>query len=195
MGALGLPEDSFDAVLSGVPRDFLKLAHYPGNTDGAPERQGVGPHKDSDILTLLWQDETGGLQVFLEGKGWIDAVPLKNSFIVNVGETLELATDGYLTADIHQVVMDARHTKSRYSIPYFIGPNLDLKEIPILSLPKELKDQARGPATDPMNPLIRNPGINTMKGRLRSHLGTTERFYPGHYKIIKEKGIIASSAY
>ncbi|CAD2222091.1 non-haem dioxygenase in morphine synthesis N-terminal/2OG-Fe(II) oxygenase superfamily, putative [Angomonas deanei] len=82
MVALELPEDALDELLVGTPIDLLKICHYPANTgeDGEGQAQGLGPHKDTGLLTMLWQDETGGLQVFTEENGWIDAVPVKNSF-------------------------------------------------------------------------------------------------------------------
>ncbi|EPY19100.1 iron/ascorbate oxidoreductase family protein [Strigomonas culicis] len=178
--ALGLPEDSLDEMIGGTPRQLLKLVHYPANTgeDGEGQQQGCGPHKDSDFLTLLWQDGTGGLQVLTDDKGWVDAAPLKDSYIVNIGELLELTTNGYLIANVHQVVMRRTTRTSRYSIPYFLGPNLEVKEVPLLPLPAELQAQARGPTSDPLNPLFNDVGINAIKGRLRSHKNTTMRFYP-----------------
>ncbi|MEX6037385.1 2OG-Fe(II) oxygenase family protein [Providencia hangzhouensis] len=72
------------------------------------------------ILTLLWQDNSGGLQVETD-VGWIDVEPLENAFVVNIGEVFELATNGYLRANVHQVVR-RKNSHSRYSIAYFITP-------------------------------------------------------------------------
>ncbi|MFX8681236.1 2OG-Fe(II) oxygenase family protein, partial [Acinetobacter baumannii] len=63
----------------------------------------VGAHKDSGLLTLLLQDRQRGLQVET-AEGWIDAEPLAGSFVVNIGELLEMASDGYLRATLHRVV-------------------------------------------------------------------------------------------
>ncbi|EPY23926.1 2OG-Fe(II) oxygenase [Strigomonas culicis] len=188
--ALGLPEDSLDELINGVPRQLLKIVHYPANTgeDGEAQQQGCGPHKDSDFMALLWQDETGGLQVLTDDKGWVDAAPLKDSFIVNIGELLELTTNGYLIANVHQVVMKPGTNKARYSIPYFLSANLDVKEVPLLPLPAELQAQARGPTSDPLNPLFRDVGINAIKSRLRAHKNTTKKFYPEHYAEIEKRG-------
>ncbi|CAD2222087.1 non-haem dioxygenase in morphine synthesis N-terminal/2OG-Fe(II) oxygenase superfamily, putative [Angomonas deanei] len=189
--ALEVPEGTFDKAYVGG-RNILKLVHYPANSGeyGDSQVQGVGPHKDSVLLTLLWQDDVGGLQVYTDEKGWFDAPPIKDAFVINIGEALELATNGYLIANIHQVVMKPGQRKDRYSIPFFLGPSLDIGELPLLKLPKELQEQARGPSSDPLNPLFLNTGENIAKSRLRSHPNTTKRWYPKRYAEYKAKGII-----
>lgn len=182
MLALGLSEDALDAFVTGTPNELLKLIHYPSREADAGHDQGVGAHKDAGILTLLLQDQIGGLQV-LGKEGWIDAPYLEGAFVVNIGEILELATNGYLVANFHRVVAPPAHT-DRYSIAYFITPNLYAGEVPILDLPEHLKQLANGPQSDPLNPLLKNAGANTIKGRLRSHLHVTEKFYPEQYAQI-----------
>ncbi len=59
--ALALPQDHFDQYFAGKPHWFGKLIHYVGAADGT-DLQGVGPHTDWNFLTLLLQDDTGGLQ-------------------------------------------------------------------------------------------------------------------------------------
>lgn len=112
--ALELPKNALDRFVEGTPNESIKLIHYPKNQQ---HEQGVGAHKDTDILTLLLQDDTGGLQVESNGK-WIDVPPLDGAFVVNIGEILELATNGYLVANIHRVVSPT-FDKDRYSIAYF----------------------------------------------------------------------------
>ncbi|CAD2222082.1 non-haem dioxygenase in morphine synthesis N-terminal/2OG-Fe(II) oxygenase superfamily, putative [Angomonas deanei] len=196
IGALEVPEEDF-SVLTTDTGFTLKLVHYPANDgeQGPDRQQGCGPHKDAALLALLWQDDVGGLQVFTEEKGWIDAPSVKDAYIVNIGEILELATNGYFTADIHQVVMKPHLKKDRYSIPFFLSTGIDLDYLPLLKLPKELQAEARGPSSDPENPLFQNVSRNYMKARLRSHLNTTKRFYPKSYEQIVKSGNISSSAY
>ncbi|EPY43245.1 hypothetical protein AGDE_00677 [Angomonas deanei] len=81
--------------------------------------------------------------------------------------------------------------QERYSIPFFLRPTIEVDAIPLLKLPKELQEQARGPTSDPLNPLFRDPGRNVFKGRLRSHLNTTKKFYPKNYKAVVETGNVA----
>lgn len=187
--ALELPENSFDEIIAEPAQHLLKLIHYPAREDNSEGEQGVGAHKDAGILTLLWQDNSGGLQVETDN-GWIDVEPLENAFVVNIGEVFELATNGYLRANVHQVVR-RKNSDSRYSIAYFITPNVFAEEVPLLNLPDYLAQQALGPDSDPLNPLFTNLGKNVIKGRLRSHLAVTQRFYPKEYEqIISNSNII-----
>jgi len=134
---------------------------------------------------LLLQDRVGGLQVET-GEGWIDVPPTENTFVVNIGEVLELVTNGYLRATPHRV-----HTPpvgvDRYSIAYFISPRLDAGSVPVLQLPPHLARLATGPETDPLNPLLHHVGENSLKGRVRSHLPVTKRFYPEIYRQLVEQ--------
>lgn len=133
----------------------MKIVRYPGR-DQTGDDQGVGAHKDGGFLTLLLQDEKG-LQVDYGGS-WIDADPIPGTFVVNIGELLELASNGHLRATVHRVVTPQAGVE-RYSVPFFFSARLDA-EIPLLGLPAELAIEARGPASDPDNPLFRNVGAN-----------------------------------
>lgn len=92
--ALQLPENAFDQLYGDKPNEHIKLIRYPGQQE-TQSSQGVGAHKDSGFLSFLLQDEQKGLQVEVAPGEWIDAVPLAGSFVVNIGELLELATNGY----------------------------------------------------------------------------------------------------
>ncbi|SPV25268.1 oxidoreductase, 2OG-Fe(II) oxygenase family protein [Campylobacter coli] len=85
--------------------------------------------------------------------------------MVNIGEFLELATNGYLKATIHRVNLSP---KERFSIAYFLGVQLD-KDIPIFPLNPELVQESKGVDTDPKNPLLRNVASNYFKRMIRSH--------------------------
>ncbi|MGP9655484.1 isopenicillin N synthase family dioxygenase [Halomonas sp. AOP35-4E-18] len=172
--ALEQPETALDGLINKAPAQLLKLIRYPGSHQ-THERQGVGPHKDAGILTLLLQDDHTGLQVERNGE-WLDVPPMPGALVINIGEILELATNGYLRATLHRVLVpDAGVT--RYSIGYFLSPSLE-GSVPLLPLPEHLAKDALGPESDPDNPLFRDIGPNALKGRLRSHPDVTERFYP-----------------
>jgi isopenicillin N synthase-like dioxygenase len=172
--ALGQPEDAFATIYSDTPNLLLKLIRYPGRAF-TEDDQGVGPHKDGGFLTLLLQAVQGGLQVEVDDGSWIDAPPLRGSFIVNIGELLELASDGYLRATVHRVVTPPGDI-DRLSVAFFLGANLNAS-VPLLSLPPDLAAQVRGITRDPNNPLIREVGLNVLKGRLRSHPDVARRHY------------------
>jgi isopenicillin N synthase-like dioxygenase len=197
LAALQLPEDALHELTRGAPAHRLKLVHYPG-AEPSEEGQGVGPHKDGGILSLLLQDDAGGLQVE-SSAGWIDATPLENAFVVNIGEILELVTNGYLRANVHRVKVPKAGV-DRYSVAYFLQARLEAGAIPLLQLPPELAAQARGPESDPTNPLFRHVGENALKGRVRSHLDVAERFYPEQFAKLKEQAaergqVLKASAY
>jgi len=106
----------------------------------------------------------------------VEAPPLPGSFVVNIGELLELATNGYLRATVHRVVAPPAG-RDRVSIAFFFSARLDA-EIPLLPIAPAFAALARGPASDPANPLFRDVGINQLKQRLRSHPDVAARHYP-----------------
>ncbi|MBK0090803.1 isopenicillin N synthase family oxygenase [Erwinia sp. S59] len=172
--SLSLPADAFDALYGSHPNEHVKLIRYPGQASNASQ-QGVGAHKDSGFLTFLLQDEQRGLQVEVTPENWVDALPKPGAFVVNIGELLEIATNGYLRATIHRVLSPPVH-KERVSIAFFLGAQLDA-EVPIYQLPAPLAAEARGPTSDPNNPLLREVGWNYLKGRLPSHRDVAARYY------------------
>lgn len=163
---LGAPPDVFDEAFAQRPSTLIKLIKYPGRAvDGA--RQGVGAHKDPGVLTLLLVEPgSDGLQVETEG-GWVDVPPVPGAFVVNIGELMEYATDGYLRATVHRVVSPPPGS-TRLSIPFFFNPAVD-STMPALRLADELRSQARGVTDDPLNVISGTFGDNLLKARLRAH--------------------------
>ncbi|MER9303442.1 isopenicillin N synthase family oxygenase [Mesorhizobium sp. M0496] len=171
--SLDQPEDAFDAIYRDSPNHRMKIVRYPGR-DATEGDQGVGAHKDGGFLTLLLQDDNKGLQVEYDGS-WVNVDPIPGTLVVNIGELLELASNGYLRATVHRVVTPPAGVE-RISVPFFFSARLDAT-IPLLSLSEELAAQARGPASDPDNPLFRDVGTNVLKSRLRSHPDVARRHY------------------
>jgi isopenicillin N synthase-like dioxygenase len=171
--ALDQPDYVFEPIYSPAPNQLLKIIRYPGREPGEGD-QGVGAHKDSGFVTILLQDQVAGLQVESED-GWIDAPPLPGSFVVNIGEILELASNGFLRANVHRVVSPPIGV-DRLSVAFFLGARLDAT-VPWLELSPELAAQARGVTQDPLNPLFREVGQNYLKGRLRSHPDVARRHH------------------
>ncbi|KPV49611.1 2-oxobutyrate oxidase, partial [Kouleothrix aurantiaca] len=96
--------------------------------------------------------------------------------VVNFGEVLELASNGFLRANVHRVVTPPAGT-DRMSVAFFFGARLDAT-VPLLELTPELAAHARGLTRDPMNPLFREVGKNHLKSRLRSHPDVAARHHP-----------------
>lgn len=172
--ALALPEDAFDSLYGEKPNEHIKLIRYPGQTADTSS-QGVGAHKDSGFLTFLLQDQQRGLQVEVTPDHWVDALPIEGAFVVNIGELLELASNGYLRATVHRVEAPPGG-EDRLSVAFFLGAQLDAV-IPVYQLPEAIAELANGPASDPINPLLRDVGWNYLKGRLRSHPDVAQRWY------------------
>jgi isopenicillin N synthase-like dioxygenase len=180
--ALGQPADALEPLYGDDPHYLIKLIRYPGHDVSA--RQGVGAHKDAGLITLLLQDGQGGLQVETPG-GWIDVPPRAGTFVINIGELLELASDGYLRATMHRVITPPTGIE-RISAAFFLGARLDAT-VPLLRLTPTLATQARGPEHDPQNPLLREVGLNYMKGRLRSHPDVAQRHHADLLKSEKSQ--------
>jgi isopenicillin N synthase-like dioxygenase len=170
--SLGAPEDVFDGAFAEHPFTLIKVVRYPGESN-AEQQQGVGAHRDGGVLTLLLLEPgTNGLQVEHDGE-WIDAPPIPGTFVVNIGEMLELATDGYLKATLHRVISPAAGT-DRVSIPFFFNPALDAS-VPQLELPSGLAAERRGLSTDPTDsPILGVYGDNALRYRLRAHPNVAE---------------------
>ena len=165
--SLGATEHVFDAAFADHPFSLIKIVRYPGESDPTP-KQGVGAHRDGGVLTLLLVEPgKGGLQVEHEGE-WIDAPSLPGAFVVNIGEMLELATNGYLKATLHRVISPLIGT-DRISIPFFFNPALDAT-MPHLELDPALAAEAHGLSVDPTNsPILETYGDNALRYRLRAH--------------------------
>jgi isopenicillin N synthase-like dioxygenase len=175
--SLQQPEDYFDEPFSDTPAWMGKLVHYVGGVVEAAGDQGVGSHADYGFVTLLLQDGVGGLEVLPPGASdWATVEPIPGALVVNLGEMLEVATEGYLAATIHRVQAPPPGV-DRYSVPFFWSPRLDAVIEPV-PLPAELKAQARGISDDPANPMLASFGLNMLKGRMRAHPDVTERHYP-----------------
>lgn len=162
--AIGAPAGFYDPVFGDHAHPHLKLVRYPGSADDGTG-QGVGAHKDYGFLTLLLQDTVGGLQVQREDGRFHDVPPIEGAFVVNLGELLEVATNGYLLATNHRVVSPPGATE-RFSVPFFYNPRLDARIEP---LPFPHAAKAPGVTTDPANPLYAEYGYNELKGKLRAH--------------------------
>ncbi len=135
----GSPADVFDSAFGDRPSTLIKLLRHPGREERG---QGVGAHKDPGVLTLL-MIEPGkvGLQIETAG-GWVDAPAVPGALVVNIGDLLEYATDGYLKATVHRVVSPPPG-ETRLSIPFSSDSALD-SAMPRIELPAELAARVRG---------------------------------------------------
>src|ERR1700676_1636940 len=113
--ALGEDPDRFARHATKTPSQ-LRLIHYPYNPD-AEDRQGVGAHSDYECFTLL-KSTAPGLEVLNGAGDWINAPPIPGTLVVNIGDMLELWTNGEFIATTHRV---RNVPEERYSFPLFFN--------------------------------------------------------------------------
>ena len=232
--SLDLPADAFDGVFGDAPNVQMKIARYPPRmtADGHSRRRrtdananvnendeaaafGVGAHTDSGFLSLLLQDDVGGLQVMNGAGEWVDAPPVENTLVVNLGEMLQLATRGYYLATPHRVLLPDTHTspergvrdehRARLSVPYFWNPKLEYVCEP-MDLPPSVRWTRAGAPTAAFaaaaakaqkekkkekkkNPLLEAYGANALKSLARSHPEVMARHHPD--LVVGEDGAVA----
>jgi isopenicillin N synthase-like dioxygenase len=107
------------------PVAFMRLFHYPPNSNVAQNEYGAAEHKDYGFLTILAQDSTGGLEVRSPDGELILAPPDPDHFIINAGDMLSEITAGAIRSAPHRVIN--RAGKGRYSIPFFYDPDFDAR--------------------------------------------------------------------
>lgn len=133
IGACGQDLLSAVAVSLGIPTDFFagrygkrmqrtQAVFYPPQPAELGDDQfGVAPHTDYGCITLLWQDDSGGLEVQnLDGQ-WIQATPIEGSFVINVGDLLARWSNDRFASTPHRVVN--RSGRKRLSIATFYDPD------------------------------------------------------------------------
>jgi isopenicillin N synthase-like dioxygenase len=99
------------------------LYYPPQPPDMGADQFGVSSHTDYGCLTLLYQDDTGGLQVQGSGGTWLSASPISGTFVVNVGDLLARWTNDRFRSTPHRVVNGSGH--ARFSTALFIDPNAE----------------------------------------------------------------------
>jgi isopenicillin N synthase-like dioxygenase len=143
---LRVGDDYFARHYTTNPTTLFRIFNYPAaeNTDS----HGVGAHTDYGLITLLYQDEVGGLEV-KHGSGWIEVPFVPGSFVVNIGDMLERLTSGRYTSALHRVIN--RSGRERISMPFFFDPAFDAPLRPI---------EGVGPVVDRHERIERWDGIN-----------------------------------
>ena len=124
---LQLPEDFF-AVRHDQRNHTLRLLHYPP-LQQLPKLGQVraGEHSDYGSITLLFQDEVGGLEVQTTAGEWITSPSISGTVLVNTGDLMQRWTNHVFCSTKHRVVIptDDRVKQSRYSVAFFCHPNDD----------------------------------------------------------------------
>ncbi|KJZ72148.1 hypothetical protein HIM_08413 [Hirsutella minnesotensis 3608] len=129
---MGIDEDYFAPYVSAAD-NTLRLLHYPEVKADVfrvnPGQVRAGEHSDYGSVTLLFQDNRGGLQVQSPNGQFVDATPIEGTIVVNAGDLLARWSNDTIKSTIHRVVepprKEGKEYPPRYSIAYFCNPNFD----------------------------------------------------------------------
>ncbi len=120
---------------------FLRLNYFPRHDPLSTDRQasatghlGIHHHTDAGALTLLLQDDVGGLQVCLEGE-WIPVGPVSGALVINTGDIVQVWSNDLYRAPVHRVLPSV--TRDRYSLPFFYNPSYGAHYAPLDALTNE----------------------------------------------------------
>ncbi|CAH3114178.1 unnamed protein product, partial [Pocillopora meandrina] len=129
--AIFLGWDFFNKEFTNDPFAQIAMFHYPPHPTSKddPEVWGVGRHTDYGMLTVLLQDDVGGLEVETKDGLWMDVPPVPGSLIINIGDMVEIWTNGAFKAPPHRVKLSA--TNHRLSVAMFYEPGFESVISPI----------------------------------------------------------------
>lgn len=165
---LGLPETYFAEHGTRDPLTLFRIFNYP--PPASPELWGVGEHTDYGLLTLLLQDDVGGLEVKSQSS-WVPAPPLENSFICNIGDMLDRMTRGVYRSTPHRVRNVSG--RDRMSFPFFFDPNFFADARPIDLPSGETAPDDRGSRWD-------QSSVHIFQGTYGDYLiGKVGKVFPG----------------
>ncbi|MBT8076925.1 MAG: hypothetical protein KJO31_00025 [Gammaproteobacteria bacterium] len=136
---LGLPGKFLDPDFDGNHTGFVRLNHYPVEDplrgSDIPHMEeadmGVHHHSDAGALTVLLQDDIGGLQVHHDNH-WHDVPPLDSAFVINTGDMMQVWSNDRYRSPVHRVL--PMRKSDRYSLPFFFNPSAAAKVSPLPSL-------------------------------------------------------------
>ena len=136
---LDLPAGFMQSDFAKGHTGFIRLNYYPvrdpleaANVEALPVADlGVHHHTDAGALTVLMQDDVGGLQVFRDGC-WHNIEPTPGAFVINTGDMMQVWSNDIYQAAIHRVL--AMEQTDRYSIPFFFNPTADTSVSPLPSV-------------------------------------------------------------
>lgn len=176
--SLGLAPSYFHERYTADPLVLFRLFNYPTRPPASEEVQwGVGEHTDYGLLTILWQDGIGGLQVHTP-EGWVEAAPVPDSFVINIGDMLDRMTGGLYRSTPHRVVRNTSG-RDRLSFPLFFDPDFNARVQRIEGLaPPAQDDSAR--RWDQAN-------VHAFNGRYGDYLlGKVAKVFPDLVREVQE---------
>jgi isopenicillin N synthase-like dioxygenase len=166
--ALGLDACWFATHLTADPTILFRIFQYPASPEDDDDgRWGVAEHTDYGLLTILRQDDVGGLEVHSRS-GWIEAPPVPGSFVCNLGDMLERMTGGAYVSTPHRV--RNRSAVDRISQAFFFDPSWDAEIRPVPVAPS---------AQSPSRPRWDQADVHTFQGTYGDYLLTkVQKVFP-----------------
>ncbi|KAI4378123.1 hypothetical protein MLD38_015651 [Melastoma candidum] len=137
--SLGISRNCFRDFFEGND-SIMRLNYYPP-CQKPDLTLGTGPHCDPTSLTILHQDQVGGLEVLIDDK-WHSVPPQVNTFVVNIGDTFMALSDGIYKSCLHRAVVNSKH--ARKSLAFFLCPSKEK----VVRPPKELMEMKKGMARE-----------------------------------------------
>ncbi len=139
---LDLPANHMRDDFANNHTGFMRLNYYPIEDPMAGldiEHQpvadlGIHHHTDAGALTVLLQDDVGGLQVYKNGY-WHNIHPVPGAIVINTGDMMQVWSNDIYQAPIHRVM--AMETRKRYSLPFFFNPSATSKVVPLPTVVNE----------------------------------------------------------
>lgn len=148
--ALGLDEDFFDDKIDDSASTISANYYYPLTENPLDGQLRKGAHADWGNMTILYQDDGGGLQVERKGHGWCEVPYTRGSFVVNLGDMMEFWTGGRWVSTMHRVRNPLEgQSAARISIPFFQIPNPDARITPLLPVSSAATEERMQTAQTP----------------------------------------------
>jgi isopenicillin N synthase-like dioxygenase len=177
--------DKFENTEDQVPHWVIKMISYPPSPAADEDHQGVGAHTDTNFLTLVLQDQIGGLQAFSKGE-WLDVPTDYGSevLVCNLGEQAEVWSRGYFLATPHRVLRNtSSENVNRISVPLFYNPVLSatmepLEESLMSHVSWDRPNATSGHWRRDNNAMLASVGENTFKSLARSHPKVFAKHHP-----------------
>ena len=178
MALLGAFEQGLDLPAGEMTKRFthpvtnMTLLHYPPSTPDE-DVHGIHPHKDTNVLTLLYPDPVGGLFVRTRSGDWIEATIPSDALLVNTGDMMEVWSGGRFISTPHKVVNTTG--QERYSFPWFLVPSHDEIIEPLVS-PQPGFSRSEGVEVGPWSLEVwRTNWPDAEPSDTDSHLGTLDQ--------------------
>ena len=140
--SLGISPACLTRDFIGEHTSFLRLNYFPRydplsaeHPAAATGHLGIHHHTDVGALTLLLQDDVGGLQVCLNGE-WFPIEPVVGALVINTGDIVQVWSNDRYKAPVHRVL--ASENRDRYSLPFFYNPSYHAEYAPLDALTNEM---------------------------------------------------------